>query len=78
VEQPARRLTEEQAHQQLLRILADVDDWTRRWGVGALTPVVERGGSLAGDDAWSTPYQVSHGVTHMLAVAAGHQPPGRR
>jgi hypothetical protein len=41
-----------------------------RWNGGGLTPSVEPGSSLAGDDAGTDPYQISHAITHLAAVAA--------
>ncbi len=72
MEPTSQRLIEDQAQEQLRRIFDDVDTWVRRWGEGALTAPVAPGSSLAGDDARSAPYHVSHGVTHMITVAVDH------
>jgi hypothetical protein len=68
----SKRLSEGQAQEQLHRIFSDVESWQKRWEQGALTAEIEIGSSLAGDDKRSSPYQVSHGVTHTLSAAVDH------
>lgn len=66
------RLSEEEAAQQLQSLLSDVEDWRKRWEVGALGRLVETGSSLAGDDRRSDPYQVSHAIIQLITVAVDH------
>jgi hypothetical protein len=66
------RLSEEEAAQQLQSLLLDVENWRKRWEVGALGRPVETGSSLAGDDRRSDPYQVSHAIIQLTTVAVDH------
>jgi hypothetical protein len=65
-------LTDAQVDEQLRRILDEIETLQRRWAAGALTPAVQPGSSLAGDDAKTRPYELSHAVTHTTSVAVEH------
>jgi hypothetical protein len=61
--------TEADAEIHLRRIFGEVDGLVERWTDGWLTSSIEPGSSLAGDDARTAPYQLSHAVTHLVSVA---------
>jgi hypothetical protein len=65
-------LTPKHVVQPMRRILADVQALQERWGTEGLVPPAEPGSRLAGDDAKSAPYHVSHGGTQLLSVATDH------
>lgn len=66
------RLTESQVDEQLRRIFASVEEMMDRFQVGRLTPRVEPGSSLAGDDRKTNPHHLSHAVTQLSSVALDH------
>ena len=66
------QVTERQIKQQLGRIMRDVEGWQAAASVHTLLPPVQPGSSLAGDDRRSEPYQLSHGVEHLVGAAVEH------
>ncbi|MCU1617251.1 MAG: hypothetical protein JWO98_4791 [Frankiales bacterium] len=66
---PRERLTDAQVDLHLRRIFADVELMMSGWTDGSLTPEVEAGSSLSGDDARTDPEHMSHAVTQLTTVA---------
>ncbi|MFB9961488.1 hypothetical protein [Sinosporangium siamense] len=63
---------EAQDLQELLKLLDRAKPWEELTGASSPLWDVQSGSALAGDDAKTDPYQISHSVRHALTVAVDH------
>ncbi|PZG01974.1 hypothetical protein [Micromonospora deserti] len=66
------RADENRDLRQLLSLLDKVDTWREMTASPSVAWQVQPGSPLAGDDAKTDPYQVSHSAWHALTVAVDH------